>query len=79
MKILFNNKVYDFLKWVCIVGLYALSTLYSTLAGIWGLPYKDEICQTLAAVGTCLGAMLGLSTTAYKQYKNLAEKGEGNK
>lgn len=79
MKILFNNKVYDFLKWVCIVGLYALSTLYSALAGIWGLPYEDEVCKTIAAVGAFLGTMLGLSTTAYKQYKNLAEKGEGNK
>lgn len=76
MKILFNNKVYDFLKWVCIVGLYAVSTLYGALADIWGLPYKLEVCQTLAALGTFLGTLLGLSTTAYKNYQSLLNKEE---
>ena len=36
MKLQFNDKVYDILKWLCLIALPALSVLYSALAGVWG-------------------------------------------
>ena len=30
------DKVYDILKWICLIALPALAVLYFTLAKIWG-------------------------------------------
>lgn len=61
------NKVYDILKWLCILGLPALSTMYATLAGIWGLPFAEQIPATITAGTAFLGTVLGLSSIGYKQ------------
>ncbi len=59
------DKVYDILKWVCLILLPASSTLYWSLANIWGWPYAEQVTGTIAAVGTFLGVLLGISTHAY--------------
>ena len=38
MKTILTDKTYDILKWVALVLLPALGTLYFGLAGIWGFP-----------------------------------------
>ena len=60
-----NNKVYDVLKWVALVALPALGTLYFGLSKIWGFPYGEEIVGTITVVDTFLGALLGISTIQY--------------
>ena len=50
MKLQFNDKVYDILKWLCLIALPALSVLYSALAGVWGWPYAQEVATTINAV-----------------------------
>ena len=62
----FNNKVYNILKWVALILLPALSTLIMSLGDIWGLECKNQICLTITAVDTFLGALLAISTAAYK-------------
>lgn len=62
---MFKNKTYDILKWIAIVVLPALGTLYFALSQIWGLPYGEEVIGTIAAVDTFLGALLGISTNKY--------------
>lgn len=62
-----SNRVYDVLKYIAQIVLPAISTLYFTLSGIWGLPYGEQICGTLAAVDVCLGALLKISTDAYNK------------
>ena len=62
-----NNKLYDFLKWVAILFLPALSTLISVVFNIWNIPYGDEIAQTITALGVFLGAILGISSIQYKK------------
>lgn len=62
-----SNKVYDVLKWIAQVGLPAAGTLYSALAGIWGLPYGEQIVGTIVAVDTALGVVLGISSAQYKK------------
>ena len=65
-----NNKTYDILKWIAQYLLPAAGTLYFALAGIWGLPYGDQIVGTITAVDTFLGVILGISAAAYKKEGN---------
>ena len=62
-----SNKVYDALKWLALVFLPALGTLYFALAGIWGFPYGEQIVGTLAALDTFMGVVLGISSKQYNQ------------
>ena len=62
-----NNKVYDVLKWIAMYLIPALGTLYFALAGIWGLPFGEEILGTLSAIDTFLAVVLGISTVQYKK------------
>ena len=62
-----SNKTYDILKWIAMVVLPALGTLYFALAGIWGFPYGEEIVGTITAVDTFLGVILGISAVQYSK------------
>lgn len=64
---MFSNKVYDILKYVAMVVLPALGTLYFALAGIWGFPYGEQIVGTITAIDTFLGVLLGVSTNKYNK------------
>lgn len=67
------NNVYDILKWICLIALPALSTLYFSLAKIWNFPYVEEITGTIAAVGVFLGVLIGISSKNY--YKGTDHEG----
>lgn len=60
-----SNKLYDKLKFIALIVLPALATLYTTVGSIWGLPYPQEIGATIMAVDTCMGAILKLSSDVY--------------
>ena len=60
-----TNKVYDVLKWIAQYFLPAIGTLYFALAGIWGLPYGEQVVGTITAVDTFLGVLLGISSAQY--------------
>lgn len=62
-----SNKTYDILKWIAMIVLPAVATLYFALASIWGLPYGEQIVGTITAIDTFLGALLGISTAQYKK------------
>lgn len=64
---LISNKTYDFLKWVALIVLPAIGTLYFGIASIWSLPYSEEIVGTITVVDTFLGAILGISTMSYSK------------
>lgn len=64
-----SNRMYDILKWVAMVCLPAIATLYLTLAGIWGLPYGEEVVGTITAIDTFLGVLLGISSVQYNKKK----------
>ena len=68
-----SNKLYDVLKWITMVALPALGTLYFALAGIWGFPYAEQIGGTITALVTFLGVLLGISSSQYKK-KNSEEQ-----
>ncbi len=62
-----TNKVYDILKWIAQYFLPDIGTLYFALAGIWGLPYGEQIVGTITAVDTFLGVLLGISSAQYNK------------
>lgn len=62
-----TDKAYDALKWVCLIFLPALSTAYSALAGIWGLPCAEQVPSTISVLALFLGTLLGVSTAQYNK------------
>lgn len=65
------NKAYDIMKWLVIIVLPALATLYTALAAVWAWPYAEEVKTTILAVDTFLGAVLCISTATYNKGGNL--------
>ena len=55
-----SNKTYDRLKWLAMYFLPAL-------AGIWGLPYGEQLVGTITAIDTFLGVILGISKSKYNK------------
>ena len=64
-----SNCCYDYLKWITMIGIPALTAAYCGLAAIWAWPHADEVAKTSAVVCTLLGALLGISTAEYNKTK----------
>lgn len=67
MKMKMSNQVYDALKWIALYLLPGAGTLYFALAGIWGLPFGEQVVGTITAVDTFLGVILGISSASYNK------------
>lgn len=71
---IFSEKTYDWLKWISVICLPAVSTFIVVISKIWGwADLGSMIAQTVTAVGVLLGALLGIS---HIQYKNSTENKE---
>lgn len=66
MKI-FNDKVYNVLKYMAMIALPALALFTQTIFAIWGLPYGEQISATIVAINALLGALIGISTIGYNR------------
>lgn len=60
-----SNKVYDVLKWIALVVLPALATLYLGLSSYWNVPYPEQIAGTITLLDAFLGTVLGISSIQY--------------
>lgn len=60
-----SNNTYDVLKYLAQVVLPALGTLYFALAGIWNLPYAEQVVGTISAIDAFLGVILKISSNRY--------------
>ncbi len=67
MKLELTNKTYDILKLIAQIWLPAIATLYAALANVWSLPYPEQVVNTIVAVDTFLGAVLGISSANYNK------------
>lgn len=65
------DKIYDILKWITLIFLPAVATLYFALSGIWGFPYGEQIVGTIAVIETFLGTLLAISTYQYNKSKEV--------
>lgn len=68
-----SDKVYDILKSIALIWLPAIGALYFGLAGIWGLPYAEQVVGTITVIDTFLGTVLGISTHYYNEYYTYEE------
>lgn len=71
---IFDNKVYDALKFIALIVLPALGTLYFALANIWGFPYGEQIVGTITAVDAFLGAILKISNDQFKKANEILDE-----
>ena len=60
-----SNTAYDWLKWFALIALPAFGTFYAVVGTTWGLPYVEQIKTTCLALGTLIGACIGVSTINY--------------
>lgn len=67
---LFSNGLYDKLKFLALVLLPALATLWFGIGSLWNLTHTTEIVGTITLIDTFLGVILQQSTKNY--YKNEA-------
>lgn len=74
-----SSKLYDALKWVCIIVLPAAAYGYGELAAIWTLPLGEQIPKTINLVATIMGIILGVSNANFKKENDIIvqEKIEG--
>ncbi len=63
------SAVYLSLKWVALLLLPLVATVYQALAGVWGLPMAGEIGQTCSIAGLAIGALIGVS-----EFKNVVSR-----
>ena len=61
------SKVYDVLKWLCLIAIPATAILWFTIGKVWNFPYLAEIETTITAVGAFIGALIGVSTVQYNK------------
>lgn len=61
------NRVYDCLKWVCLIFAPALITLLTTIFTLYNIPNVEVVTGTIAAIATFIGALIGVSSKAYKK------------
>ena len=68
-----NGKLYDILKFIAQIVLPAVTTLWVTIATIWGWPYVEAVAGTLAAIDTFLGAVLMIDSNNYFKTRHIVD------
>lgn len=61
------DKIYNILKWLCLIFAPALITLISTLFALYHIEGAEIVCGTIAAIATFIGALIGISSVAYNK------------
>jgi len=61
------DKVYNFLKWFCLIALPALSVLIAVVFKVWDIPYSVQITTTVNAVAVFIGTLIGVSQLNLKK------------
>ena len=61
-----KNKTYDIInklqRWIPALGAF-----YLTISAIWGLPFGDQINQTVVAISVLLAAFLEVENAQWKK------------
>ena len=68
MKNILPEKVYDWLKWTCVICLPALSTFTVVLGQIYHFEdIAGMISQTITAIAVLIGSLICVSSIQYKK------------
>lgn len=65
-----NDKVYDILKWVCLVVVPALNIFITSLCGIYGWTWGGTVNATIDAIAVFVGSILGFGAIKYQRMLN---------
>lgn len=60
MQYFIPDKLYNILKWVCIVVLPLVAWAYGAFAATWGWPMADQIVESIRIIAVVLGGLLGI-------------------
>jgi len=60
-----SNKIFDAAKFIALVALPAIATLYLGFGQLWDFPGTENVVLTIVAVDTILGISLQISTRRY--------------
>lgn len=61
------DKLYNWLKWICLIGLPAISGLIGTIGMALGWANTETAVIIINAVAACIGTMIGVSTYKYNK------------
>ena len=61
------SHVYDVLKWLVLIVIPALTTFYAVIDNLFGYGYAEIVTTISAALCTCIGAIIGISTAQYNK------------
>ncbi len=64
-----SDKLYDILKYVCTIGIGALSTFLGTVLPVFGVPDNiiKNILTVLGATALLIGTLIGISNAQFKK------------
>jgi hypothetical protein len=64
-----SDNVYDVLKWIALICIPAIVTFLSVVLGVLDVDPKtvNVVVTIIAAIGTLIGSLIGVSTKAYKK------------
>ena len=73
---IFPDKVYNLLKWIALIAIPALVTFLSVVLGVIDVDPKitNIIVTVIAAIGTLIGSLIGVSTKTYNKEKEDADR-----
>lgn len=65
-----SNKVYDFLKYIALIFLPALTTFVGVVLACFNVDCANIVLTIMTAFDVFLGAILKISTDEYNRTKN---------
>lgn len=71
-----KDSWYNILKWIALICIPAVVTFLSVVLGVLDVDPKtvNIIVTILAAIGTLIGSLIGVSTAAYNKDKKAADE-----
>ena len=67
---IFSEKWYQILRYICLIALPALTTFYGVLGATLNIPYVQETLTIMVALDTLLGSLLQISTNQYNKERD---------
>jgi membrane protein DedA with SNARE-associated domain len=73
-----KNEIYDVLKWISCICVPAIVTFLGVVLGVLDIDPKtvNIIVTIIGAIGTLIGALIGVSTSAYNKQKEADDDGK---
>ena len=60
-----SDRLYTILKWLVLVVIPSVTTFYVVIDRLFSLGYAEIVATISAALCTCIGSIVGISTAQY--------------